>query len=116
MRNVGYVSGISRYPSVVCCLSPDSNHEWDKYVRYNQIPNTRCLKITGFSPAIPYRLPNYSKSHPQEDYRRTLYWNPNLLLDENGEATIQFYNNGTCSQLFISGEGILEDGRAIICK
>lgn len=103
-------------PSIVCCVVPDKSNEWGKYFSYNEIPGYRYLKVTGFSSVLPYHLPNYSQSHPLNDHRRTLYWNPDLLLDENGEATIQFYNNGTCKQLFISGEGISEDGKMIICK
>ena len=95
-------------------MVPDMNHEWYNYLRYNRIPGYRYLKVSGFSSLLPYRLPNYSKSHPEHDYRRTLYWNPDLQLDENGEATIQFYNNGTCKKLHISGEGVSDDGRAII--
>ena len=103
-------------PSLISCMVPDMNHEWDNYLRYNRIPGYRYLKVSGFSSLLPYRLPNYSKSHPEHDYRRTLYWNPDLQLDENGEATIQFYNNGTCKKLRISGEGVSDDGRAIIVR
>lgn len=74
------------------------------------------METTRFSPVLPYHLPNYSKSHPESDYRRTLYWNPDLLLDENGEATVQFYNNGTCKQLFISAEGVTKEGKKIVIK
>lgn len=109
-------SSMSMYPSLVACMIPDTDHEWEKYLKYNQIPHTRYLKVSGFSSLLPYRLPNYSKLHPEHDYRRTLYWNPDLQLDENGEATIQFYNNGTCKKLHISGEGVSDDGRAIIVK
>ena len=109
-------SSISMYPSLVACMISDTDHEWDKYLKYNQIPHTRYLKVSGFSSLLPYRQPNYLNSHPEHDFRRTLYWNPDLQLDENGEATIQFYNNGTCKNLHISGEGVSNEGRAIIVK
>ena len=48
------------------------------------------------------------------DYRRTLYWNPDVKTDSNGEAKIEFYNNSTCRQLVISAEGITKDGRAVV--
>lgn len=106
----------SGIPSVISCFVPDTNYEWDDYLKYNNIPGCRYIKVSGFSTQLPYRLPNYSKSHPQSDYRRTLYWNPSVQLDENGEATIQFFNNGTCKKFVISGEGVSEDGKAIVCK
>lgn len=112
----GVWSKDSSKPSQICCAVPDLNHEWDKYLLYNGIQGYRYVKISGYSPILPCRQPDYSKSHPEHDYRRTLYWNPDLQLDENGEATIQFYNNGTCKKLHISGEGVSDDGRAIIVK
>jgi hypothetical protein len=32
---------------------------------------------------------------PGKDFRRTLYWNPNVQTNEQGEATITFRNNST---------------------
>nr|WP_293531871.1 hypothetical protein [Prevotella sp.] len=61
-------------------------------------------------------MPNYSKSYPKSDFRRTLYWKPNVQLDEKGEASIQFYNNGTCKRLIVSGEGVSKNGKAIVCQ
>ena len=115
-RNHDYVFGFeSGIPTVITCMVPDTNHEWDNYLKYNNIPGCRYIKVSGFSTQLPYRLPNYSKSHPQADYRCTLYWNPSVQLDANGEATIQFFNNGTCKKFVISGEGVSEDGKAIVC-
>ena len=49
-----------------------------------------------------------------KDYRKTLYWNPNVKTDKDGKATIEFYNNSSCTQMFISAEGITKDGKFII--
>lgn len=40
---------------------------------------------------------NYAQRLPKpgNDYRRTLYWNPNVQTNEKGEATITFRNNST---------------------
>ena len=46
----------------------------------------------------------------QHDYRRTLYWNPNLLLDENGEAHITLYNNSRTTQISVDAAGQAADG------
>lgn len=43
------------------------------------------------------------------DYRRTLYWNPNFVL-ENGRATIECYNNSYSSSFRVSVSGITEAG------
>ncbi|UQD56303.1 hypothetical protein [Flavobacterium sp. K5-23] len=38
------------------------------------------------------------------DYRNTLYWNPSIITDENGEATVTFY----CSDIETSFTGNIE--------
>lgn len=42
----------------------------------------------------------------EADYRRTLYWNPNVILDATGIVKLDFYNNGTCRAMDIRAEGI----------
>ena len=50
--------------------------------------------------------------YPREgDYRRTLYWNPELMPDKEGRATIQFYNNSRCRRPRISVNVLDADGR-----
>ena len=57
---------------------------------------------------------DYNLMPPEADYRRTLYWNPNVTTDKDGKAKIDFYNNSSCKQMFISAEGITKDGTPII--
>lgn len=73
----------------------------------------RCIKQQGFSYVAEFYSPDYSRqSLPKgkKDYRRTLYWNPNLKLDENGEAHITFYNNSRITHLSVEAEGQATDG------
>jgi hypothetical protein len=51
-----------------------------------------------------------------DDYRRTLWWEPDVVADENGNASVEFYNNSTCSQLYISAEGMTGDGKYVFTK
>lgn len=51
-----------------------------------------------------------------KDYRRTLYWNPNVKTDKEGKAKIEFYNNSSCKQVVISAEGITADGKAMVLE
>ena len=48
-----------------------------------------------------------------KDYRRTLYWNPNLELDENGHADITLWNNSFSTSITISAEGITPKGKIL---
>jgi hypothetical protein len=45
-----------------------------------------------------------------DDLRRTLYWAPSVVADENGDATVEFFNNSTCKDMYISVEGMTNDG------
>ena len=71
--------------------------------------------LEGFSYPAEFYSPDYSQQTPPEptDYRRTLYWNPNLQLDENGEANITFYNNSRHTSLSIETEGQASDGNLL---
>jgi hypothetical protein len=62
-----------------------------------------------FEPADFYH-PAYSRKPLDadvHDYRRTLYWNPNAQLDEDGRFTANFYNNGKISRFKVSTAGII---------
>ena len=69
--------------------------------------------IDGSSLPLTFYQPNY-QGRMQEapaDYRRTLYWNPNLTTDADGNCKVSFYNNGRSSHLGISVAGITTDRR-----
>ena len=73
----------------------------------------RRYVLDGFAYPAAFYSPDYSKQIPseeQKDYRRTLYWNPDLKLSRSGEATITFYNNSRTSHLSVEAEGQASDG------
>lgn len=73
----------------------------------------RRYVLNGFAYPAEFYSPDYSKQVPSEekkDYRRTLYWNPNLKLDDNGEAEIKLYNNCRTTQLSVDAQGQSSDG------
>ena len=63
-----------------------------------------------------FEMPDYSVLPKKSDFRRTLYWNPNVKTDKDGKAKIEFYNNSSCKQVVISAEGITADGRAMVLE
>ena len=44
------------------------------------------------------------------DARRTIYWNPNVITDKEGNARVEFYNNSISKRYNISGAGITASG------
>ena len=70
----------------------------------------RKTHFNAYNKPETFEMPDYSVLPPMEDYRRTLYWNPNVKTDKKGRATIELYNNSTCKRLAISAEGMTNDG------
>ena len=72
----------------------------------------RRMVLTGFAVCEDFYRPDYSKQKPAEptDYRRTLYWNPNLQLDAEGRARVTFFTGSRPAQLTLSAEGMAPDG------
>ncbi len=73
----------------------------------------RRMILKGFAVCDDFYHPNYKKRPTGEptDYRRTLYWEPNLKLDSQGQATVQFYNNARHTTINVSAEGMTSKGK-----
>ena len=46
----------------------------------------------------------------QGDYRRTLYWNPSLVTDNEGHVRVTFWNNSFTESIAVSAEGVTKNG------
>ena len=73
----------------------------------------RRTYFQGYNVPSTFEMPDYSLMPPAEDFRRTLYWNPDVRTDGKGEAIIEFYNNSSCREIRVSAEGVTPDGRCI---
>jgi hypothetical protein len=76
--------------------------------------NLSFYKFVGFTGLnklreIKYTDENDLKSR-KADYRNTLYWNPEILTDKNGESTISFYTSDEKGEFLITIEGVGENG------
>ena len=72
-----------------------------------------AICVAGFAACGEFYNPDYSQRKPDAqptDYRRTLYWNPNVKLDEKGQATVKFYNNARTTQISVDVAGQSQDG------
>ena len=104
-----------------------SLHEPDVTVELVPIPDDgqqytyrdRHIIFHGFSYPEEYYQPDYSRRDPgtaPADYRRTLYWNPNAVTDDEGRFTATFFNNGKQTRIRLSAAGIAPDGRLLRSK
>ena len=79
----------------------------------------RHIVFQGFNAPEAFYQPDYSQRQPGEcpaDYRRTLYWNPNAVTDEQGRFVATFYNNGKETRIRMSAAGVTSDGRLLHSK
>ena len=101
----GIPVGIDSYINIVS--APDSL----PYITFG-----RDYNFQGFSKPIEFYNPDYSKAKLPEvkDYRRTLYWNPNVMTDNYGQVSIEFYNSSTCTSVDVAAEGITRYGEFLV--
>ena len=76
----------------------------------------RRLILQGMYAPYEFYHPNYSQRplpDSLQDYRRTLYWNPNARLDEEGRFSCSFYNNGKQTRIRVAAVGLTQDGKPV---
>ena len=74
--------------------------------------NKRVTTVDGYSRPYEFYSPEYPNGPvPGDvDYRRTLYWNPNVITDSIGNAQVEFYNNSISTHFNVSAAGITASG------
>lgn len=101
--------------------------QWDVLVRIDLLPEgterhefrDRHLILPGVAMSAQFYNPDYrERPLPMglKDYRRTLYWNPNVPLDDHGRCSIRFCNNSTAKNLHISIAGLTTDGHPVVME
>ena len=74
----------------------------------------RRTYFQGFNIPSTFQMEDYNVIPPMADFRRTIYWNPDIRTDKDGKAKVEFFNNSTCQEMYISTEGMTEDGRILV--
>lgn len=82
-------------------------------VQTNRERGQRRTYFQGFNVPTTFQTEDYSFLPPTEDFRRTIYWNPDVRTDKEGKATVEFYNNSNCTRMYVSAEGMTRDGRFV---
>ena len=74
--------------------------------------NKRITTVDGYTSSYAFYAPEYPNGPiaGDVDYRRTLYWNPNVITDSIGQASVEFYNNSITEHFNISAAGITPSG------
>jgi hypothetical protein len=81
-------------------------------------PNVLRTTLQGFYQSRVFYAPTYElhqlESTPP-DVRATLFWQPNVITDENGMATVTFYNDDKTSPVLITAEGMIDKRKPVVC-
>jgi hypothetical protein len=92
----------------------------DTYDNSHPLPDFMGFRINfqGLTQPAEFYAPNYDwEPEPEEtDYRRTVYWNPQVTTDRQGRAHIEFFNNGFSQTLKVSAEGITANGLPVVSR
>jgi hypothetical protein len=92
----------------------------DTYDNSHPLPDFMGFRINfqGLTQPAEFYAPNYDwEPEPEEtDYRRTVYWNPQVTTDQQGRAHIEFFNNGFSQTLKVSAEGITANGLPVVSE
>ena len=109
MRNVDDAAH-SKIVYMVDVLLKNSNEISPKNEQYDR--SKRYTTVDGYSRPYSFYSPEYPNGPiPGDvDYRRTIYWNPNIITDEDGKAQVEFYNNSITEHFDISAAGITASG------
>lgn len=78
----------------------------------------RVTTFTGYSSPYQFFSPEYPDGPivGDVDYRRTIYWEPNVVTDAQGHASIEFYNNSQSSSFCVSGTGLTASGQPYVLE
>ena len=94
------------YHSKHLTLKKHKNYTVTYYNNYNNNRLNIETPVSFYSPI--YKAVQNTK---RTDFRKTLYWNPVVQTDENGEAEINFFSSDEVSSFIITAEGITANGQ-----
>lgn len=101
-------------------FSPDATVDMVLFPDDGEQPTFRDRHILfqGVNQAEEFYQPDYSQWRPSEpnDYRRTLYWNPNAVANSEGQFVATFYNNSKPTRIKMSAAGVTNDGKLLHSK
>ena len=106
------LKGYPKNPNYVACFIP--NKEEDK-VTQGIIPELavkttrRYTRVQGYSESKRFYSPDYTNNKPDEktkDYRRTLLWESNATIGDDGCITVELHNNSKETILLLDVAGV----------
>lgn len=109
MKSVSEMLGDQSYYGIYY-ITTTGEFDFDKKNR--SAYGTRITYINGYNTPEEFYNPDYSAQilPIDKDHRRTLYWNPSLQTDENGQCKVTFYNASNYTYLNVNAETVTSRG------
>lgn len=87
-------------------------YRFPKFTEDQLMEKFNLARVKGYYPEKEFYSPVYDDVTPDAipDYRNTLYWNPLVITDENGNAEVTFYSSDISSEFVVNIEGITAEG------
>ncbi len=108
-RNAELIWGVRGMNGVVSVVLKDDLSDLKTNVVYHSARKT----LTGFSEARIFYSPKHNttfESDYKPDLRNTLFWDPDITLNDYKDTTIVFYNSDNQGTVLIKAEGITDKG------
>jgi TonB-dependent Receptor Plug Domain len=100
---------------VIAILTKRGNPNYDFSNDDTYLPtNVVIQKLIGYTPIREFYAPRYDVPKPEhefKDFRSTLHWQPYIKTDNNGKATVSFWNNDAKTKVNVAVEGVSQIGR-----
>ena len=92
-------------------------YHYPKYTEEELLKMWGLARAKGYYPKKEFYQPDYDKApDPLPDYRNTLLWAPDIITDENGNATLEFFSSDINTAFYGIVEGISGTGMVGKCE
>lgn len=82
-----------------------------KPLDYTLFDKFNLIEMKGYNTNKEFNAPDYTKEDTTvDDYRNTLYWNPEIITDTNGNAIVEFYTSDVRGAFNVTVEGVSGNG------
>jgi hypothetical protein len=76
-------------------------------------PSLINTRVNGYYQSRVFYEPRYLRASTKQDLRTTIYWQPNVTTNANGEAIISYYNADPKTKVRVMVQGINDKGAPV---
>lgn len=107
------ISALFTVPGVLFIFLKDGS----EVKRRSSLLSMAKVQPLGYRPEREFYSPQYPNSdksdYTRPDYRTTLYWNPRVVVGDDGCASLQFYSSDVSKRYLVTIEGASDNGMLV---